>query len=159
MTAHRTTRAADRSLFKIETRVRYLKSQMLAAGKAHTRAEDAMGAWYKRNPGPKMRRAYICPEGNPNSDLEAAKREHQKALAQYERRETKAAKACNECERAWERSIARVDAQCKRAVGIRATSLDGLRCKARLVEAEDPVGLAFSIVNDLIALSGSASPA
>jgi hypothetical protein len=158
MTAHRKVRAAaDQNLFKIVARALDLNSQALAAGKAHEKAEQAMAAWKKRNPQPRMRRAYLWPEGNP--DLQAAKRQHARALAQWKRREQKALKGCRceQLEAAWEKLLDRLCDETRRAEDIRAASIDGLRCKARLVEIDgsDDPRLPLSIVNDLLALPAS----
>ena len=158
--------AKDRNLFRIEIKALDLNSQMLAAGKAHDKAERAMAEWHERNPRPLRWQASRDLHGNGSlyiakGESEKAHAQYKKALAQWERREQKAIKACRfkEREAAWEESIDRISALCRRAENIGAQSIEGLRCKARLVElngGDDP-DLPLSIVNDLLAFPGGVS--
>ena len=164
--------SADRKLFAIETKVRDLKAKMLAAGDLHTKSEEAMAAWASRNPRPKMRELTYQPKErevddfiralqakvqmpDPNADLKAAMAEHEQALTEWSNRRSSAEANCrlDEREITFNGLLDQMSALCEQAEKIPATTIEGLKCKARLVELHDPDQepcLALSIANDLL---------
>jgi hypothetical protein len=167
--ARASAHSADRKLFAIETEVRDLKAKVHAACDLHTESEEAMAAWASRNPRPKMRETYQAKERevddfirallakvkmpDPNADLKAAMAEHEQALTKWSNRRRAAEANCrlDEREAAFNELLDQMSALCEQAEKIPATTIEGLKCKARLVELNDHEPcLALSIANDLL---------
>lgn len=177
--------AAERKLFEIEAEVRELAEQAKLAGRAHTEAEVAMITWDRRNPKPTLPeieqaseqavddwiRASLAADDpkkfyeenpSPNAHVVAADDAHDKALEQHRDRRRAALDACRyeEREEAFERLVDEMNAKFEDAAVIQATTIEGLRCKARLIEASgDNVSLQKGLVEDLLAWPGSAPAA
>jgi hypothetical protein len=144
------------------------------------RAETWYYAWKRRNPQPEMRwpegvdggdlKAWlelpdpermrlvaIDPKLNPLYDNDAARDEHEAAMAAWERREQRAEhQAGVTSARAREGEIgAELNRVIDRMKDLPARTAAGLRIKARLADKLADSGLAFSVVEDLLA-AGSA---
>ncbi len=168
-------------LFQIEVELPKVKAQIEKSGRIHDEAERQVFAWKEHNPRPALRVEWLPIENQlqklldrrggsltvagvakaisrtapvPKHQVEA----HAKAMARWEK-QLQAAKRrfsygrkevalCAAVDRAW--------ALREEAASIRATTIDGLKCKARMVNsAEDTEfdGVADSIARDLIAFS------
>ena len=180
MTGASTSSSSDQRLLDIEAKVRELLPHMEAAGRLHTESEERMFEWCRLNPAPKMReteddagsRAVFrqLSEGKKgkqikwpvlSADQKAAKRAHEAAYAEWMIRHDAAVKECRLEERraAFEdKALCQIDDLSGEAAEIRAATLEGIHCKARLIELDacDPDLLAMSIVDDLLAWQGRA---
>jgi len=174
--------AGDRELFDIEAEIRELDARVKTIAPRHTKAEEAVIRWDRRNPQPKMRevsedhvlddmQAAIAlhlrtpsrsilkhmidlENQRPESaDLKAAKAEHFAALAQWSIRRQAALYKCgfDEIDAEWNRLLDQGASLAERAAQIQATTIDGIRCKARLAafDCVDKDAIAASIVGDL----------
>jgi hypothetical protein len=177
--------AADRRLFEIESKAARIGAQVKIAGRIHDEAEEAILAWGRRNPEPRRLslddaelRDVIEKHGtmlvagmlrgcgrrfSSAPDLEDIVIRREAAINQWRRRRDRAVANCGEDrkEAAFGKLIDRVDTLLDEVAGIRATTIAGLQCKARLVEAHDKMNdpdntLVSSILKDLLALSAEA---
>jgi hypothetical protein len=131
--------AADRELFDIEAKLRKLDPRMREAGRLHNEAEEAMARWAKLN-----------------SDPGEFQRELKRERAAWSVREKKALKECRFAEReaAWNKLVGQLADHSDEALEIRATTLAGVLCKARIAKGDwgDEDALSCSVVDDLLAL-------
>jgi len=167
---------ADRELFEIEAKVRKLLPRMRAAGDLHAESEEAMIEWKRLNPEPKLTEAKDeaalqlravwkqLSEGKvgnnqinwpeESADRKARKSEHSAAIAEWSIRHNAALKKCHAAEReaAWQEIVDQICTLCNEAAEIPATTLEGLKCKARLADTDggDDDNLGQSIVRDLL---------
>jgi hypothetical protein len=168
---------ADRELFEIEAKVRELLPRMRVAGDLHTESEEAMIEWKRLNPEPEMKgtneqekelkyrdvfkqlsqgkTGNLIKWPEESADAKAAKSDHSASFAEWSIRHNAALKECRSAEReaAWEEFIDQIHILCDDAAEIPATTLEGLKCKARLADTDgsDDDNLGQSIVRDLLA--------
>jgi hypothetical protein len=161
-------------LFEIEAELKELNAQANAAGHVFSKAEEMMFEWARRNPKPTMRESRMEIEKNLDrvsgfkefrcrldiADEEAATREHNLAVGQWRTREQAAKRDCGHDVKkaAFDKLVDEMEALYEEAAEIPARTMDGLRCKARLVRASDgsldlsdgSLDLYRSVVDDLL---------
>jgi hypothetical protein len=137
--------AADRKLFDIEAKLRKLDPRMREAGRLHNEAEEAIARWARLNPEPDIHRANAANVKEVIRDL-AAWKIAEKAML----------KECRFAEREaeWEKLTQQVCNIADKVLKIRATTLAGVLCKARIAKGDfgDGDQLSSSVVDDLLAL-------
>jgi hypothetical protein len=174
---------ADSRLLELERQIAALDAATAKAGIPWDEAEDAMFAWKRRNPEPKEKkteRPNLGPDPDleralakygdranktvrdllpvlmePSADSILAAAEYEMELSRWNERLSAASVTCHYEERKgeFERLIEEADALREEAAGIVPHTLDGLRCKARMLSEADLgcVGgaLAESVIDQL----------
>jgi hypothetical protein len=184
-----TSRHPDSRLLELERRIVALDAASTEAGVPWDEAEHAMFAWERSNPEPNEKKAER-PKLRPDPDLERAlakygdritrtvrdilpilmeptadtrvSAEYERELSSWNERRCAASVNCRYEERKdeFERLIAEADALREEAAGIVPNTIDGLRCKARMLSEADlgcvSGALAESIIDELRAWPAAA---
>jgi hypothetical protein len=151
--------STDTRLLELECQAAAAETAAKEAGSVFGKAEKAMFVWRRRNPKPT---AYaIGPAGAKGTsdwrELDRWRKAAKDATAQWDRREAIARTNCHydELEAFYEGLIDQADAFRDEAASISATTIDGLRCKARMLSEADLIAigesglLADSIIDEL----------
>jgi hypothetical protein len=179
----------DSRLLELERRIVALDAATIQAGIPWDEAEHAMFAWERCNPEPKEKKTEPLKLGHdpdleraiatygdqisktirdilpilmePSADTEVSA-EYQRELSSWNERRCAASVNCRYEERKdkFERLIAQADALREAAAGIVPNTIDGLRCKARMLSDADlgcvNGALAESIIDELRAWPAAA---
>jgi len=168
--------AANVRLLELERQIAEAEAAAIRAGAIFSKSEEVMFAWKRHNPKPQHRevtirevrwdgsevvygtesyRSYMKAVDEANADLAAAVAEHCEVLKFWNERHCIARTNCRYAEREAEfnRLINESDALRMEAAAIPASTVEDLRCKARMLSEADlncvPDGLAESIITDL----------
>ena len=168
---------SEERLFAIEHLLSKNLAQRKITGRLHDKAETAFYAWQRCNPKPKAPdpkfpdlcldlKALAAKYGDHArlEDLhlqiikapiynEGLVAEHARAMKKWEALERAERGKLLERETAWNKMLDRATALSAEAAAIRATTIQGLACKARMIEMDQNEDLEASIVDDLLALS------
>jgi hypothetical protein len=178
----------DAALFALEEKCVAARAHSQEVGKRWTCVEETMAEWSRSNPEPTWPAAnpeaeklvlqvlkFVQGGGSPSDFVaelatplttDASKRSFREQVEAIERRQAweakeRAAKAdCrfDEIEAEWNASTAAVCRLLEEAADFCATTLDGLKCKARLNDIEVDMGhevVCASIVDDLLAMNAA----
>ena len=170
---------SEARLFQIEVELAKVKAQIEKSGHIHSEAEKQVFAWKEHNPRPALDVEYLPVENQlrrlldrrsgsltvsdvakaisrtapvPKHHVEA----HSKAIARWEKQLKAAKRRCGygSKEVAFCAAVDREWVLNEEAASIRATTIDALKCKARMLNSAEDTGfdgIADSIAKDLIA--------
>jgi hypothetical protein len=142
--------AADRKLFDIEAKLRKLDPKMREAGRLHNEAEEAVQRWTMLNPEPDKR--FIAASAGVYGEEVKVKRK----WAAWSNDRRAMLRKCHFAERSaeWSKLTTQLCHLADEVLNIRATTLDGVLCKARIAKGDfsDDDALSSSVVDDLLAL-------
>jgi hypothetical protein len=145
----------DAALFALEQKLAAVERHIEIVFKPFTRVEDVMIEWRKANPWPAQREATSGIIGSPKV-FEVSAMEHKKAIQRWRVRARAAERKCRfrEVEAEYNDAVDEAADLYDEIAEVRATTFDGLKCKARVADRADALNcVANSIVSDLLAMT------